>query len=291
MVTREELDRLIAESSVSEAIATLARRPEIRGSVLDAEFLRPAHDCIVMTETPNGLRYFFSLRDTYVGMPIAVGVFERDVDEAIARLLRPGMNCIDAGANLGYYSMRMAAVVAQGAGRVFSFEPDPFACGLLHKNCRENRFENVINIFPFACGERSAEALLFRDPDPRNYGGTHVRESGSGATHKIAVRRVDDLVPSDVPIHFVKIDVEGYELFALQGMKRIIREHHPAIVMEFNPHALESLDPSTPRELLDFIAFFGYTVYEADQFRDQSSPRFNYAAAPGKFTNLVCLPS
>jgi hypothetical protein len=97
------------------------------------------------------------------------------------------------------------------------------------------------------------------------------------------------MVPSDAPIHLVKIDVEGYELFALEGMPRILREHRPAIVMEFNPAALEFSGPEMPRKLLDFLTSLGYTMYEADGFRDSSSPRFDYSANSGKFTNLVCL--
>jgi FkbM family methyltransferase len=265
---------------------------EFQSRKLAVEFERPAHDCLVMTETPEGLRFFFSLRDTFVGLPIAVGVFERDVDAVFRRLLRPGMNCLDIGANLGYYSVRMAAVVSQGGGRVFSFEPDPLAFYLLTKNRQENHLENVVSVFQVACGDRDSAGVLVRDLNPANYGGGHVRDAATQNGSPTAIRRVDDLVPEDVRVDFVKIDIEGYEPLALRGMERILTRDRPAIVMEFNPPALRSNGTDAPERLLQDLASRGYVCYEALSFAGGNAAPFQFPATSGdSLVNLVCAPS
>jgi FkbM family methyltransferase len=271
-------------------MSTMLASPEFRSRTLAVEFERPHHDCLAMTETPEGLRFFFSLRDTFVGLPVAVGVFERDVDAVLRRLLRPGMNCLDIGANLGYYSVRMAAVVAQGGGRVFSFEPDAFAFSLLSRNRQENHLENVITLFPVACGQHEAIGVLVRDPNPSNYGGSHMREDTQNG-NPTAIRRVDDMVPPDMRIDLVKIDIEGFELFALRGMSRILATDRPTIVMEFNPPALRAHGENAPDLVLRHLAAAGYHCFETVSFAGENPVPFVFPGPSGDgLVNLVCVP-
>ncbi len=290
-----ELFRAAPPRDADSLAARFYSSPEFRARSLAVAYERPGHDCLVMTETPEGLRFFFSLRDTFVGIPIAVGVFERDVDAAFQRLLRPGMNCLDIGANLGYYSIRMGAVVSQGGGRVYSFEPDPFAFSLLTKNRQENRLENVISIFQVACGAEEAIGVVIQDPNPANYGGGYVRELGpenKAAGSSISIRRIDDLVPADVRIDLVKIDIEGFEPFALRGMDRVLSRDRPAIVMEFNPPALRFSGADAPERLLRHLNAHGYVCFEALSYSRGESVPFRCGGAAGdSLVNLVCLPS
>jgi hypothetical protein len=59
--------------------------------------------------------------------------------------------------------------------------------------------------------------------------------------------------------NLVKIDVEGAELSVLRGMERILREMRPVIVLEMEPHLLESFGTSTD-SLLAFLAAYDYRV-------------------------------
>ena len=208
------------------------------------------------------------------------------------RLLRPGMNCIDIGANLGYYSVRMATVAGQGGGRVFSFEPDPLAFFLLTKNRQENHLEKVIEVFQVACGENDSTGVLVRDANPANYGGGHVRDTATCNGSAIAIRRVDDLVPEDRRIDLVKVDVEGFEPFALSGMRRILTRDRPAIVMEFNPPALRNDGADAPERLLRDLKALGYTCYEALSYAGGNASPFVFPGpSEDSLLNLVCVPS
>ena len=73
-----------------------------------------------------------------------------------------------------------------------------------------------------------ARLILHQGVDPGNSGQNYVEE-GSG----IEMVCLDDCVNG--PVDFIKIDVEGYEPFVLDGAKQIIEKYHPAILIEQTP--------------------------------------------------------
>lgn len=280
---------------VDELVQTLMASREFSARSLAVQLERPGPSCIIMTETEDGLRFFFSAQDTFVGFPVAVGVFEPDVRAALERLLRPGMNCLDIGANIGYYSVRMGAVVRQGGGKVFSFEPDAFSFSLLLKNLAENHMEDVIVPFNLACGDEDVDVYLYRDPNPANFGGCRVRKPGEAPVSgelsgTVPLRRIDSLIPPDVSIHLVKMDIEGFEPYALRGMQRILSVNRPALACEFAAAALRSHGEDAPAGFLNELAALGYVIYEAASFGRGEPTRFEYQEAECQYANLVCLP-
>jgi hypothetical protein len=66
-----------------------------------------------------------------------------------------------------------------------------------------------------------------------------------------------------MPIHFVKMDVEGSESAALRGMAGIVERYHPTMLVELNELALVRGGRSTPEELVQALKDFGYRIYEA----------------------------
>lgn len=268
---------------------------EFAARQMTADLDLPAHDCILMTEVGDGLRYFFSVQDSFVGFPVAVGVYEPDVRQAFLKLVKPGMNCIDVGANLGYYSVQMGAIVREGGGHVYSFEPDAFAYGLLVKNTRENHLEDVISLMQVACGEHEGVVELVRDANPANYGGMFVRTGdmarGAGAPGtQVSLRRIDDMIDGSVKIGFVKIDAEGSELAVLRGMRRILSEHAPVLICEYNVAAMNDQGAGTADLFLEELAAAGYTLYESAAFgAGRATPHDPSSGI--QFGNLVCLPT
>jgi FkbM family methyltransferase len=291
--TESEIDDFRTHSprrGLDDLVPRMINSPEFQARAFGAELERPAHDCLVMTELSNGLRLFFSIRDTFVGIPIAVGVFECDVTEVITRLLRPGMNCVDVGANLGYYSVLMAAVVGFAGGRVYSFEPDPLAFYLLSKNARENRLETVIVPHHFACGGGDGAGFLQRDSNAENYGGMYVRETSEDGI-AIQIRALDDVIPASVQIDLVKMDIEGYEPVALQGMRRTLDRCRPTLIVEFNVAMLRAQQEDGARQLLEALGRMNYACYDiASIGGNDLQPVQITAIADDFFTNLLCVP-
>ncbi|MBZ5603449.1 MAG: FkbM family methyltransferase [Acidobacteriia bacterium] len=275
---------------VDGLIDRMAASPEFSARPLAAHWERPGESCIIMTETREGQRFFFSAQDTFVGFPVAVGVFEPDVSGALDRLVKPGMTCVDVGANFGYHSMRMAKAAGE-AGRVYSFEPDPFSYNLLLRNRSENRMDGIVETFPFACGSADSEAALVKHPNPSNFGGGQVDSRMRPGATPVTVRRLDDVLPRERKIDVVKMDVEGYELFALEGMRNRVQADRPAIVCEFHSAALNRHGPGTAARLLAELAALNYEVFEAPAFAQGVRKPFVFGESGDFLLNLVCLPA
>lgn len=292
--TREELDGFRAnppQRGLDGVLVNLMRHPDFQGRQYAIEYQRPGAECIVMTETWDKFRYFFSAQDIFVGFPIAVNVFEPELTRAIYKLVKPGMNCIDVGANLGYYSVRLGHEVSKSGGKVFAFEPDNFSCDLLERNIRENKMDGVITAFRLAAGAETQQATLYRNANPVNFGGSRIRpHDTTPVAGTVEVRRVDDLIPLDVPVHLVKLDAEGYEPLAFRGMERIVREYRPIVVTRFHTIDLEFDGADAPGRYYRALVEAGYRIFDAFAFADGRLEDFNYPGAGYRNTDLICLP-
>jgi FkbM family methyltransferase len=131
------------------------------------------------------------------------------------RYLRRGDAVVDVGANVGTLTLTAATLVEE-AGRVWSIEAHPQTFRYLRENLALNHVLNVAAIQAAAADEAGTVRFADGRLDDQN----HV----SDATGPMAVpaRRLDDLIP-DVPVSLLKIDVEGFELFALRGAPKLLR--------------------------------------------------------------------
>ncbi len=281
--------------ALDQTVAELVTSPEFAARAFGAQFERPGPSCIVMSEVERGFRFFFSAQDTFVGFPVAVNVYGRDVCRILDKLLRPGMNCLDLGANFGFFSVRMGAAVGSGGGKVLSFEPDRFNFELLLKNRSENRLEKIIIPHEIACGDEDIDVQLYRHPNPCNFGGAAVRKKdqapGAGTpAGPVRLRRIDELVPPGMRVDVVKISVEGYERYALLGMRRILSQRRPVVICEFSTTAFEFDGPDAAPRLLKTLADAGYTLYDTASLAKGNAAPFKYAGGY-QFGHIVCIPS
>lgn len=200
-----------------------------------------------------GLSFYvpYSLAANY-----AVGNFEPEATALLQRCLQPGMVAVDAGANVGWHTLTMAACVGP-QGRVYAVEPAEDNLEFLQKNIRANGFANV-TVLPYAAGAASRSRTF------------HLRSRGSlhgFYDHPLGetVRTVEvDEKPLDSVIEekvdFVKMDVEGGEIEALRGMSRLLgATPRPQLLIEWNPGTLKKAGYD-PRDLPDLLYEYGYEV-------------------------------
>jgi FkbM family methyltransferase len=189
-----------------------------------------------LTRLSTGEVFFVDTQGMDVGVWIMLGgVWETFVDDILCALERPGDTCLDVGANLGYYTIKMAQRVGP-EGHVFSFEPNPKMSGFVGDNIRINGFQSRTTLVKAAAGaEPGVASLTFQDTMP---GGGTVNLPIEWMTPdqeriEVKVVRIDDVVPQDAVVHLIKIDVEGFEPLALQGMKALLaRSPDAAMVIE-----------------------------------------------------------
>lgn len=129
-----------------------------------------------------------------------------------------GRTFLDVGAHHGKYAVRLS----KRFRRVLAIEPDPVALPILRWNLELNGIQNV-EIHVLAAWNRYEELLI-----TPAYGQTRVRPDG---TVKVPGMPLDDLATE---VDLVKIDVEGAEANVLWGMRRILEEDRPRLVIEMH---------------------------------------------------------
>ena len=200
---------------------------------------------------------------------------------------------IDVGANTGQHSLFMSQYVKE----VHAFEPYPSVAERFRDMVALNRLRNI-TIHQVGLG-RSNESLPFYEPDASNPASGSFVNNFFILNHKqpslnlqlvvgdqyLAARGVTDVT-------LIKVDVEGFERFALQGMRGILTQDRPVVVFELNPQSEGGF--RNRQDLLDtFPPNYGFQELLAEG--GNPSGRYSLRELPSpagwRPTNLVAYPA
>lgn len=135
---------------------------------------------------------------------------------------------LDVGAHIGMWTLQM---LQAGFEQVISFEPDPEKHQCFVNNLRDHgapSMAQLVTLHRFGLSDEPSRADLVQKTGSSLK--THVRPNEDGA---IELRRLDDVpMPEGIPIDFMKIDVEGFEVFVLHGAEGLILREKPVIIIE-----------------------------------------------------------
>jgi FkbM family methyltransferase len=174
--------------------------------------------------------------------------------------LRDDAAVLDIGANLGWYSLLVGRRFPKA--RIHAFEPEPRNLALLRANLKQNRIDNVV-VHPVAVAERSGTMKFYPYAD-KNMGRHSLVPQEGLAPIDVPVVAIDDFLQQEridpAAVGFVKIDVEGYELPALQGAASLLAAR-PQILAEFAPKYVRRAG-SDPAAMLQFLQTAGFAAFE-----------------------------
>lgn len=191
---------------------------------------------------------------------------------AVGRLIEPGSVVLDIGGSFGIFAL-FTAHFAGPQGRVHSFEPGRFSFEQITANVVLNGLGDRIAVHRAAASDQAATLQLF------HIGDAPVTFSVGGvegmAAEEVPAVRVADAIPADdaARVSFIKIDVEGYELAALEGARPILEARHPAIMFEVSADALARQGQS-PTQMFEYLASYGYRFWllKDGRFVPQTEP-------------------
>lgn len=198
--------------------------------------------------------------EDYFQACMLLGIFDPVGVKLAARFARPGSIAIDGGAFIGYFTLHLARAVGSG-GQVHSFEPDPRVAPRLREHVALNRLGHV-RVVERALLDRSGLELDLRLPDQLGFG-TVAEGHLAGVRRRAPVRSIalDDYVLElgldPRQISFIKLDVEGVERAALEGMEKTLDSSEAAVLVEVIPERMRRLGQSLS-ELIGFMAARGY---------------------------------
>jgi FkbM family methyltransferase len=236
----------------------------------------------------DGHRLHLMAGDREVSLAIALtGRWEPLHTMLAKREIKPGDVVLDLGANIGYFTLLFARLVGP-SGKVYAFEPAPDTFAVLARNVEENGYTNVTLVAKAVSNVNGHAQLTIHDDNP----GINEMAAGGADTRSARVDtvRLDDyLAGYQGRIDFIKMDIEGMEPFALEGMQQLLdRNPQVKLLTEFISTQTRKVggDPEVHlRQLLDR----GFDLFRLDEdIRHVDDP--NELLAVDTRTNLYCVP-
>ena len=174
----------------------------------------------------------------------------------LPQLVGQGATAIDIGANLGYYTRPLSAIVGD-AGHVYAVEPVPVIFDVLKRNVAGRKNITLLN---YALGSEERTIEMANDSvAAAGYFGTgrnFVSDgelSGEAIKFSAQMRRGSELFANLERVDFIKCDIEGYERVVIPEMRAIIERHHPTVLIE--------TDGDTRHEIIEMFTQMGYRAY------------------------------
>ena len=231
-----------------------------------------------------GERSYAVFQALAMGWDIKFGVWFEEELELIPLAVKAGESAIDIGANFGLYAYHLSRA-AGSRGKVYCFEPIPFTATTFRYIARALSFTDV-ELVQKGCGEKS-ERVTFTvpvvDSGAISAGLVHMARNDDRAgaegkalyaqfdkTKKVEcdVVAIDEYLPPLDNVSLVKCDIEGADLFAMRGAKRMLERNHPTIIIEINTWFLAGFD-LTVHNLVEFFEGLGYRLYIYEKGRLQ----------------------
>jgi FkbM family methyltransferase len=197
-----------------------------------------------------------------------LGLYEPGTVKLVKKLLKDGMTFLDLGAHRGYYTLLASKLVGE-KGRVFAFEPAPENFALLKTNVKGR---SNVTLVQKAVSNKSGTARFFLSA--KNTANHSLYDTGDNRELvDVEVTSLDDFFKGkDSKIDFIKMDIEGAELTALEGMAELIKKNgNLKIVTELNPKALEA-SGCPPVDFLNRLVGYGFKLYLINDEREAIEP-------------------
>lgn len=174
----------------------------------------------------NGLQFYAKKGEAGIVPNIYFKLFDYEDSMFILNNLNPGELFVDIGANVGHFSMLAASKKA----KVIAVEPIPDTFQRLQKNIALNRLENLVILKNIGVGDAEGKLFFTQNKDVMNSVATETDTN----TLEVSITTLDALLQKEQP-KIMKIDVEGYEYFVLQGAKNIFANPSlKAVIIELN---------------------------------------------------------
>lgn len=279
---------LILPSGSPEFIYTTILKPKILKNIANSIIKR-----IMPKETliEEGILLELDQSDPVASGAIALAVYERYETELFRSKIKPNMTIVDIGANLGYYTA-IASGRAGEQGKVIAFEPEPNFFKLLSRNISRNNMKNV-KLFEMAIADKNGEAELFLSKENKGHNSL-IHSDELKTSTRIKMTTLDEFLSSQkiTKADIIKMDIEGAEILAIEGMENTLIKHTPLLFLEFSPHSIIKLNRN-PIDFLSILHKIGYSIFEIDkthQYLNEVADfqKFIGSIPKGKYADIYC---
>lgn len=208
-----------------------------------------------------------------IALAIFSSRFESQEVGTFQRIIKPGMIIVDAGANIGLYSLISSRLVGED-GKVFSFEPSKETFGRLLINIKLNGISNISAV-NCGLGDQSNQKLILRQD--KGYGDAErylfaaneappiklenmneiyieeeiIIDTLDNYLHKINVNKID----------FLKIDTEGFEYYILKGAEQVLLNSPNLVILMECTQLGTARARTSQKEVFDFLNKLNFNIF------------------------------
>ncbi len=193
-------------------------------------------------------------------------------------MIQPDDICLHIGATDGRHSYMMAKALKSGHGHIYAFEPSPVTFPVLEKVIVLHKLRKKITAKRLAIGN-VPQKLTLNVPIKHSgrqghaYGFTSVWPQDMRLDiNKLPLLYFDvesttiDAIVQNLTkrVDFIRMDIEGSEMLALQGGWESIKTFKPHLLIEVHPDLLEKQFGSKSQEIYDMFKSLGYAIYHLE---------------------------
>ena len=191
-------------------------------------------------------------------------IWDKEYIELISSIIKKKKYIfLDIGCNYGAYSIPIAKNFNDID--VYCFDPSENTLKKLEENIRINNIQNI-TYFNIAIGEK--EKYVFFDDNIENFknsGSFQINNSDLGK--KIKINSIDNMINQNLikpnKDIVIKMDIEGYEFYALQGLQKTINTFDVIIFFEFSKKIIENHE-NLEKDFLSFIKSNDLKIYDKE---------------------------
>lgn len=200
------------------------------------------------------------------------GKYDAQIIHNLKKLVKPGWVLWDIGIYIGFYSLFFSKLTGK-EGKVIAFEPDLVNLDKAQENIQLNKLENV-QFVNAAISDQNGQIDFIISGNtnshlPGGYIGADLVDYQKQEIIQNIVK-VDTITLDDAAAKYgrpdlVKIDIEGFELYALDHAEKLASSYRPIFL-------IESHNPQTDRKIFDFSRKYNYKLIDADSWEELDQP-------------------
>jgi FkbM family methyltransferase len=221
---------------------------------------------------------------------IFAGTYSLDLHQLLERIVTPGMVCLDLGANIGEFTLHLAKLVTP-SGKVYAFEPIESNFARLVSNVGHNHLDKVVKCLQLAVSNKTGcSSIKHAELVNENQGLASLVDDEPSVINLCA--DVETITLDDFRrqykldhIDVIKCDIQGAEIYMLEGGSKVFSELSPDILMEVSPTILSKMGKS-PDDLFGMAQGYGYDVFAV-----QSGGRISEITPVTHYTDVFCTKS
>jgi FkbM family methyltransferase len=215
----------------------------------------------------NGIRVLAYPDDETSRALFVSGCYEPNQLHFLSRVLKPGSTFVDVGAHIGLYSLLAARLVGR-EGIVLALEPSDREFRRLKTNLALNHAANVRPRQVAVFNRETDMDLLIASPPFSGHNTLgdfvydHTRLEKKQLVH---TKRLDDLIVGEGlrRVDVIKMDIEGAELFGLEGAIHTLRRFRPILLFELSDRTL-ARQGCKSQQVWDRVTSLGYSIHLFD---------------------------